>query len=288
MKKLLITLSTALFVTGLYGQKFGVDPASFFKDVDQSELLMLGTFHFKDAGLDGYKPEYDIDIMSEQRQKELREVLDIIKKFKPTKIALEVKKSRQGHLDSLYNEYLAGRLELSANEIYQVGFRLAKELGHTKVYAIDATTRGFYDGDGEYDERENYFLKKADPKLIEREEAMSKRFFELYAAEDKQKIQHTLLESLLYENDPERRRIGHGHYIIGNFKMGEGDDYFGADSSVYWYLRNARIFHNLLRLQEDKRERVFLLIGAGHLPYLEFMGASSPDFKKRHLKEFVD
>tara|TARA_E500000318_G_C3556818_1_gene211508 strand:- start:1664 stop:2110 length:447 start_codon:yes stop_codon:yes gene_type:complete len=110
----------------------------FFNDVDRSELLILGTFHFKDSGLDGYKPKTDVNIMAPERQQELNLLLRKIKAYAPTKIALEVNKSRQQKLDTLYSAYLAGSFDLSANEIYQVGFKLARMLGHERVYAVYA------------------------------------------------------------------------------------------------------------------------------------------------------
>lgn len=47
-------------------------------------------------------------------------------------------------------EYLAGKHELTSNETEQIGFRLAKELGHKTVYAVDA------DGEFPYQHVVNY------------------------------------------------------------------------------------------------------------------------------------
>ena len=285
----LITLVLSLVSSITLSQEASIEPKDFFKDIDRSELFILGTFHFKDAGLDGYKPKHDINILSQKRQKELQQVLDAIRKFKPTKIAIEQKKPRQARIDSLYNEYLAGRFELKANEIYQIGFRMAKELGHKKVYVVDANARRFDSNltDKQYEEKEAYFIEKAGSELVARDENIHNQFMKMYANEDASKMNMTLLESLLNENDPERVRISHGHYLIGNFKMNEGDDYFGADGAIWWYSRNLRIFANLLGINEPGKDRVFLVIGAGHLPILNFLAQSSPDFKQVYLKDLV-
>lgn len=50
----------------------------------RAQLLVLGTFHFKDAGLDGYKPKLDVDILSAERQQEIADVLDRLAAFAPT------------------------------------------------------------------------------------------------------------------------------------------------------------------------------------------------------------
>ena len=270
-------------------QKPLIDTESYFKDFPKSELFILGSFHFQDAGLDSYKPQYDIDILLPQKQQELEAVLSAIEKYSPTKIAIEAKQTSQARIDSLYNEYLVGRFELRANEIYQIGFRMAKRLGHSKVYAVDAPARGF-DSDlteGEYQEKQSYFAQRMGPGAMSREEALNDAFMALYANDDQLKTKVSLLDYFLYQNSAARLSQGHGHYLIGDFKMNEKDDHFGADGAIWWYDRNLRIFANLLAINDPGKDRVFLLIGAGHVPLLKFLADASPDFNNRQLQEFV-
>ena len=87
-----------------------------------AEVLLFGTFHFKDAGRDSYKPQVDVDILSEQRQQELGEVLDALAtRFSPTKIGIEVDGDWARRIvESEYPSWLEGELELKANEVYQI------------------------------------------------------------------------------------------------------------------------------------------------------------------------
>ena len=39
-------------------------------------IMLLGTFHFQDRGLDAYKPKFDVEILSPQRQQEVAEVVE--------------------------------------------------------------------------------------------------------------------------------------------------------------------------------------------------------------------
>ena len=216
-------------------------------------------------------------------------MLSAIERYNPTKIAIEANQTSQARIDSLYNEYLVGRFELKANEIYQIGFRMAKRLGHPQVYAVDATARGF-DSDfseTEYEEKRSYFAQRMGPVATAREVALDDAYMALYADDDKLKTKVTLLDYLLYQNSAERLSQGHGHYLIGDFKMNEKEDYFGADGAIWWYNRNIRIFANLLGINDPGKDRVFLLIGAGHVPLLKFLADASPDFNNRQLKEFV-
>lgn len=64
-----------------------------------AKIMLLGTFHFTDAGRDDYKPKHDVDILSEARQKEVEEVLDGLAGFRPSKIAVEWMPEHQERAD---------------------------------------------------------------------------------------------------------------------------------------------------------------------------------------------
>src|SRR4051812_27954654 len=99
------------------------------------EILVLGSFHMANPGHDLANMQVD-DVRSPQRQQQMAELLAVLKKFNPTKIAIESDVTGSNRPKE-YDEYLAGRHELTRNEIEQIGFRLAKELGHKKIYPVD-------------------------------------------------------------------------------------------------------------------------------------------------------
>ena len=51
-------------------------PADLLRNAPRAQVLVLGVFHFQDAGLDSYKPQFAFDIRNAERQRELQEVLD--------------------------------------------------------------------------------------------------------------------------------------------------------------------------------------------------------------------
>ncbi len=235
-------------------------------------ILLLGTFHVADAGLDEFKPEYDVDITSPERQAELEEVLAALERFAPTKIALEVKPERQSELDESYNAWIAGEKDLTTDEIHQIGFRLAKRLGHERVYAVDAERR--------------FYEPWVDPDEYAREHRQSEialdpwpeRYTELYRREDKAKTERTIAETLVAINEEESLLRHHGRYLVESFRAGVGDEYPGVDSKIAWYNRNLRIFANLQRITDRDDERILLVIGAGHVPILRHTVQASPDY----------
>lgn len=284
-----ILLIVLLITTSLFAQKIQIE--EHFKNIKSSDLLILGSFHFANPQLDSYKPKHTVNIFSEKRQKELRELLDVIKKYAPTKIGVEWKASKQKKLDSLYNAYLAGDFKLRSNEIYQVAFRLGKELGHKKLYAVDAPSRNFKSDltKKEYKDKKNYYVQKAGPAKFKREMEINDTYFGLYEKGDKLKTEITLIDYFKIMNNPDVVSHNHGHYLIGEFKMGESEkgDYFGADNSIWWYSRNLRIFQNILNINKAGEDKVFVLMGAGHLPILNFLAKSSVDFNLKSFEEIT-
>ena len=94
-----------------------------------AQVMLFGTFHFKDAGLDLVKNE-DFDVLSEESQEYLQGLAGRLQSFKPTRVLLEYSPENDEKINERYRQYLAGEFELPANEIYQLGFRIAKLAGH--------------------------------------------------------------------------------------------------------------------------------------------------------------
>src|SRR5699024_6947250 len=99
-------------------------------------FFILGTNHFDTTGnQDAFSVE--TDVMSEKRQQEIKQVVEYLKKYKPTKIAVEVLKDSQPQLTESYKDYLLGNFKLTRNEVHQIGFRLGQMLGHKDIYGVD-------------------------------------------------------------------------------------------------------------------------------------------------------
>ena len=247
-----------------------------------AKLLLLGTFHFKDSGRDGYKPKHDVDILSTERQQEIADLLDRLAEFAPTRIAVEWDRDDQARLDERYKQYLAGEFEISSNEIYQIGFRFGKRLGHERLYAVDADGR-------HYEPRVDSakWAKENDQGWVSAH-PWHKRYEKLYEWEDQRKTQVPLGETFLYMNSPERLALGHGHYLVGAFKAADGTEYPGADHlSGWWYNRNLRIFANLLQIAREPDDRVFFIVGAGHVPILRHAAQSAPEVELVEVAEVL-
>ena len=107
-------------------------------DRKQTEVLMLGVFHFEYYNADSHKTDSinQIDILASDQQKEILKIVNAISKFKPTIICLE--SNDDSLLNIGYSNYLKGKYTLSKDEIDQLGYRIAEKSGVKKVFGVDS------------------------------------------------------------------------------------------------------------------------------------------------------
>ena len=252
-----------------------------FPDQPKTKLMLLGTFHFQDSGLDHYKPQFDVDILSENRQQEVSEIVELLATFRPTKIAVECRPDHQEEIDRSYSAYLRDEFQLLGGEVHQLGFRLAKRLGHSKLYCVDALG---CDSEPPVN-LDSYAREHGQEHLLSH---WMPRFEELLALADAQKAQQTLQEILLRCNSEDEILSGHGIYLVDYFKIGVGDEYPGVDwITTWWYNRNLRIFANLQHITETPDEKILLIIGAGHLPILRHCVTASPEYDLVEVHDYL-
>lgn len=226
---------------------------------EQNEVLLLGTFHFAQA-------TDHVDVLEPERQVELAGILDGLEGFSPDRIAVEYPRARTARLDTAYRAYLERPADSvdSRNEILQVGFRLARRLGHDRVHAVDVPMNLWHDSIAVFDERwpdsreglrRRWDVRYADPGF----EALARR---------------PLAEIFRVLNTDAPPSEGQ---LYGNFlPLVEEDVYAGALKLRPWYDRNLRIVQNLFRVLEPEEESVLLVIGHSHLRVLKQMLELTP------------
>jgi hypothetical protein len=251
----------------------GIAPAA---PPQRAEILILGTYHMASPGRDVFNMAAD-DVLAPKRQAEIVELLEILKRFKPTKIAIEstVYEDRR---PKQYAEYLAGKYTLTANEIEQVGFRLAKELGMKAIYPVDI------DGDFPWQRVINFAKGMGQSQFMDQ---IMSEIGAMVKAQDAYLHAHTVLETLLYMNDDDKVAQDVGFYYR-EAHLGEPGDYAGPDLLASWYQRNIRIYNNITKIIESPNDRVLVIYGAGHLGWLRQMVDNDPAMRLRKLSEFVE
>jgi hypothetical protein len=230
-------------------------------------LVILGTYHMGTAGNNVVNGKVD-DISSPERQKQMVELVERLKKFKPTKIAVECDVEDDAKAQEIYNRYLAGNYQLSKNETNQIGFRLAKDLGHKKVYCVDW---GIFPDDPLYyyekyaakDAELDKFLKEVYRNLKREVDAEHEKLFTL-----------PVTDQLILLNQPERIEKNHKIYF-DLMRIGRGAEYVGANYLSWWYGRNMKILTNIIRITDSMNDRILVVYGSGHLKLLTQLAGES-------------
>lgn len=199
------------------------------------------------------------DVFTEKRQQEIKELIEALKEFNPTKVALEVLTTDREGLNRDYHNYLSGDFDLSPSEHHQIGFRLLKATGLSEVAAVDwnENIEGIPDIGTWAEENSSQLFKE----VLEDLRNMTEEAESFLA-------KHTLKEYLLWLNHPNNIQRNQESYmkiaLIGDLENPVGTIW----TARYWYYRNLLIYKNIMEMAASSNERIFVLYGAGHLHLL--------------------
>lgn len=247
-------------------------PADFFPS-KKAKVLVVGTFHFNYPGLDSHKttPEDQIDVLKEPKKSEVSELVAYIKKFKPTKIAIEA--NPDWDATKKLRDYKKGAYRDNRDERYQIAIRAAAELGLDTLYQVNANSLS-----SDLYQSDSLYLKQITGAINwDYEEPLWEGFEQWMAYDDKLIPSMNLTAYFKYMNSRESHLYGYGIYLLGNFKTAnnQGADYL----SLWWYNRNLRIFRNITGITESPEDRIMIVMGNGHAAILRNLFESSPEYE---------
>lgn len=241
-------------------------------DAPPIEVMVLGTYHMANPGLDLANMKAD-DVLKPRRQKELEALSAALAEFRPTKIVVERVVDNPNLIDPRYAEFAPADLGKDRNERVQVAYRLAHKLGHKIVYAVDEDS-----AEGEPD----YFpfgkvvewakVNGAEPRLNAKLDQVKSEVARIEKLQAEGSIAY-VLESM---NRPQQAEQDQGWYY-GVLAYGDTEKQPGAELNAYWYMRNAKIFAKLMTLAEPG-DRVLVVYGAGHNYWLRHFAGTTPGY----------
>ena len=248
-------------------------------------IMILGSKHLANPGMD--------DVLAPKRQSEIEQLVQQLRGFKPTKLAFEEDFSRTAEVNTTYQDYLKGTYELKRHESDQIGFRLAKQMGHPKVYCVD------------YWPEHNPILENIDDDLID-SDAFAKKHNQRHLfgshpgsagkitrGEDgpvwiEPEEYEPIINMYIRLNQPERICASQRAYLH-DARIGLDDQYPGANWLAHiWYARNLKIFVNLTRITESADDRILLIIGAGHIFLVQQFLEDSGDYIVESPLKYLD
>ncbi len=242
---------------------------SAFDAIPKSQIMVLGSYHF--AQEDHY---YEL---SEANQKEIAKLVNKLAEFKPTKVVIEKEPRLDSVYNALYQKYLVDEqlIDTLPNETYQLGFRLAKKMGHEKIYLFDDKTEFI-------GSLENFSFEALDEEIAKNEvfvkqhvEVMTKS----YAENESTRQSLNLYDAMVSHNSPQHQEWNTQRMHAYEIRAGIQDSWMGPDWLGRWYQRNIRMTSNLLRFNNPGKDRMLIIVGDNHKWTLETLFHSTPDFE---------
>ncbi len=286
MKILTLTLVAFTFLLTSCATNIKHNDVSINK-ADAKEILLLGTFHYNNPGMDAVKHDV-LDVMTDDGQKQLEELADKIVKYKPSKIFVEWNLTEQDKLDKLYQKYLNGTYfedkNLSdfyrKNEIFQLGFRIAKKLGHRKVYGVDYSnvTMDF----------EAMMKSMNDAKQQDLQAQLNSTLEEMGKKISKQMATMSLEELYIDDNKPEEVAANIELYNEISVKAGTLENTAGATMVSQWYKRNLLIWSSIQKIVDENDKKVMVLFGGGHTAILDQIVRYNRNWKTADLRKVLN
>jgi hypothetical protein len=236
-----------------------------------TEVMIVGMVHMANPGLDRHNAQVP-DILLPRYQAEIARMTEGLARFKPTQVHVE----RERDVTTDYARYLAGELESDRNEVVQVGFRLAKQVGLAKVHASDSamsldfgTLISFASAHGKKTLLDDVDAK-AKAKMAIHEEIIRTRG--LLAD-----LRLHNLASEIIENHVTHRMV---------MPIGAGNEQPGADYWAGWNRRNILICAKIIQAATPG-DRLIVLFGAAHSYLLRQCVIETPGFKLVEANDYL-
>ena len=237
-------------------------------NADESEpaqVMLFGVFHFSSPGLDSVKTKH-VNVLTGENQQYLEELSKRISEFKPTVVLLEYGPQFHDKIAERYQAYRNNEYEMSVNEIYQLGFRIADYADLDAVYTFDEQEIG-WDAEPLFE-----YMPVHDKEAQQAQDSVMAQY-----SKDSQNAHDTLTlaELLRRTNDPAQDRLNKYTYLVTN-DVGAPDNYVGADAAASWWHRNFRMYANIQQFAQPG-ERVLVIGGQGHTAILRDLLADDLD-----------
>ena len=248
----------------------------------KATIMILGSSFFTNPGINVFNVKMD-DVLAPKRQREMEQLVTQLKAFNPTKIAVYVDERDDAEINASYQGYLEGTYELTRSLHDQIGFRLAKQMGHPKLYCVADWPKHR----PIRDKIDDHLMDYATFAEMHNQEhllwSISSSGVKVRADVDgtvwvEREEYEPLLDMYIRINDPESMRADHQDYLR-TARIGLKDQYPGANwVAHWWYAHNLKNFVNLTRITESTDDRILLIVGAGHVYLIQQFLEESGDY----------
>lgn len=271
-----------------------VGAAQTISRLTKTAVMVVGFDHLNQL----YNKQSESDVFSPKKQAELAKVRAQLAKFRPDVILVEAEPKEQPQVDSLYALYRQGILRLNdlptgRSERYQVGFKLASQLGLPSPKGVDyyaATSQNLLSSGTNIEAftRELRLLQTTSRPLKALVQKDSLSLYD-YLALANQPAVAGLLHRMQFNTPAQVMNGSFGAGGTNTADLGPIDtEYIGAHYITLFYNRNLKIYSNILRAQQQTQaKRVLVLFGVAHVGVLEELLAANPAYQVTHATRYL-
>jgi hypothetical protein len=243
---------------------------------DLPKVAILGMLHF--VSKNNTVSQKFTEVEGEKRQIEIKNLIELLKKYRPTKIAVERPYLSDEELNNKYNDYLNNNYELTNEETDQIAFRLAKELNHKRLYLVYSPVEFAFDSVVAFAKQNRQF------KLIDSIVDNAKELAEKY---DKIAENKTIIDAIYYLNTKTAIDKNHLGYILLS-QIGNNENNIGAEVVGDWYASNIKIFENIRQIANSDSDRILVIYGQGHCKILNQFIEDSPELELERINKYIE
>lgn len=237
--------------------------------LEKIKVLNLGTFHM---GFTTDATSTEFDEHDKENQENVHRIAEKIARFDPTVIIVETAPKYNEKLQAQfeqYNKYPDMHFK-NPSEIELLAYEVGRLSGTERIYGIDHKMNYNYRIGQEIE-------NTVDSTWYDRFYKNPYKFFpEVYVDQDTLDLAANLR---LHNND---RYLD--FLIAANADMlthaGTDNGFEGADEAAKFYQRNLRMYSNLNRIDLNKEDWVFILMGAAHTAYFRDFMSRSPKYER--------
>ena len=235
------------------------------------EITLVGTMHI------AVENKIDVVHLSDEDKtvytnQDFEQFVHLLAQYEPDQIFVEIPATSQRNLDTLYKRYIQGEHALQYNETEQIAFRLAKQLQHDKLWAIDWNESLPHIPDIDdlsSDPAFQCIMEKADAQM------------RLFSTAMKEK---SMMEAFLLLNSEEQTKKNHELYT--DIMMMDNASAFEWVAN-YWYYRNLRMSQNIRISLKETSTKVLVLCGAAHNYLLKQFLSEVPGYTVGNFGEML-
>jgi len=273
----LIGLICFISYSKIEGQNISKKLASTSTNTGKVKVLNFATFHMR-ATSDANSVEFDEN--DKKNQEEAKKVAQMIAKFKPTIICVEIPPTEETDLNTEYQKYISNPNEGDSysGEVRLIAFEVGRLAEVPQLYAIDHKMAYNYNIGGE-------IKNTLDSTTIKKFYSNPFKFYPTLAVNQEEL---SLMEKLKLGNTPECLDFLINVNADLLTYVGTENGFEGADEAAKYYHRNLRIYSNLNRIPTTKEDRIFILYGGSHTAFLNEFMKRSPKYEVVNTLDYLD